>query len=259
MTSLQARASLAGALVYFTLASCAVAPPEEVPANLPKGPETILFVGNSFTFWRGGLWKHMDVLTAARGEGSGAKSDRVVRGGASLEVMWKRTKAKDKIIAGDYDVVVLQEDLPETKVESFHEYASKFDALVRESGARSVFFMAWDYERLGWISMDEIMAEHSTMSGKLGAEVAPVGMAWYQAMNERPELDMYGKDREHPSAYGTHLSLLVIYATIYGESPEGLDYAPPTDSGITAEEDAFLRRIAGQAVRTWKRYRKGVA
>ena len=27
---------------------------------------TVLFVGNSFTFWNGGLWTHMQELTAAR-------------------------------------------------------------------------------------------------------------------------------------------------------------------------------------------------
>ena len=31
--------------------------------------------------------------------------------------------------------------------------ARLFDAAIRDSGARPVFFMAWDYDRLGWISM----------------------------------------------------------------------------------------------------------
>ena len=233
------------------LVSCAVTP-KEVPVELPEPPGTILFVGNSFTFWNGGLWTHMQELTAARGEGLGAETSRVVRGGASLRVLWKRTKAKEKISEGGYDVVVLQEDLPETKVADFHEYAAIFDAHTREAGSRLIFFMTWDYERLGWISMDEIIAEHKRMAWALDAEVAPCGYAWQRAMAERPEVDFYSGDREHQSWYGTILNLYVIYSTVYGESPGLLEFTPPEKSEITTEEDAWLRRVAWDSYQSWQ-------
>jgi hypothetical protein len=251
MTLTSVKASLAGALVTFAIASCA-ATSMEAPAELPEPPGTVLFVGNSFTFWNQGLWTHMEELTAARGEALGAETSRVVRGGASLRVLWKRTKAKKKIAEGGYDVVVLQEDLPETKAADFHEYAATFDAHTREAGSRLIFFMAWDYERLGWISMDEIIAEHKRMALELDAEVAPCGYAWQRANAERPEVDMYDDDREHPSWQGTLLSLYVIYSTIYGESPEALEFTPSEKSKITAEEDAWLRRVAWDAYQSWQ-------
>jgi hypothetical protein len=251
MTLTSVKASLAGALVTFALASCA-ATSTEAPAELPEPPGTVLFVGNSFTFWNQGLWTHMQELTAARGEGLGAETSRVVRGGASLRVLWKRTKAKEKISEGGYDVVVLQEDLPETKVTDFHKYAALFDAHTRDAGSRLIFFMSWDYERLGWISMDEIIAEHKRMARELDAEVAPCGYAWQRAMAERPEVDFYSGDREHQSWYGTILNLYVIYSTIYGESPESLEFTPPEKSEVTAEEDAWLRRVAWGAYQSWQ-------
>jgi hypothetical protein len=223
---------------------------------LPEPPGTVLFVGNSFTFWNQGLWTHMQDLTAARGEGLGAKTSRVVRGGASLRVLWKRTKAKQEIAEGDYDIVVLQEDLPETKVADFHKYAALFDEHTREAGSRLIFFMSWDYQRLNWISMDEIIAEHKRMARELDAEVAPCGYAWQRAMKERPKVDFYSRDREHQSWHGTILNLYVIYSTIYGESPEGLKFTPPEKSEITAEEDAWLRRVAWESVQSWQQQMK---
>ena len=59
--------------VAFLLASCPVTAKEgTVPLLEPPG--TVLFVGNSFTFWNQGLWTHMQALTAARGEGLGPGS-----------------------------------------------------------------------------------------------------------------------------------------------------------------------------------------
>ena len=228
----------------------------QTPRLLPESPETVLFVGNSFTFWNQGLWTHMQTLTAARGEGLGAKTSRVVRGGASLRVLWKRTKAKQEIVEGDYDIVVLQEDLPETKVVDFHKYAALFDEHTREVGSRLIFFMSWDYQRLNWISMDEIIAEHKRMARDLDVEVAPCGYAWQRAIKERPKVDFYSRDREHQSWYGTILNLYVIYSTIYGESSEALKFTPPEKSGITAEEDAWLRRVAWESVQSWQRQMK---
>ena len=211
-------------------------------------PKKILFVGNSFTYWNKGLWHHMEQLVQCRPEKLDLKADRVVRGGASLKVMWGKTKAPATISEGDYDVVVLQEDIPETDVKSFHKFARKFDSSVRKSGARPVFFMAWPYKRLGWIGLKEIAQAHREIGAELGAQVAPVGIAWEKAMKERPEVDMYAKDKEHPSIQGTYLALCVLYSTIYGESPLKLEYLPKKHGNMTAREAAWLRRVAWATV-----------
>ena len=211
-------------------------------------PKKILFVGNSFTYWNKGLWHHMEQLVQCRPKKLDFEAERVVRGGASLKVMWGKTKAPATISEGDYDVVVLQEDIPETDVKSFYKFARKFDSSVRKSGARPVFFMAWPYKRLGWISLEEIAQAHRAIGAKLGAQVAPVGIAWEKAMKERPEVDMYAKDKEHPSIQGTYLALCVLYSTIYGESPAQLKYLPKKHGNMTAREAAWLRRVAWATV-----------
>ena len=65
---------------------------QENPTGL-SSPKKILFVGNSFTYWNKGLWHHMEQLVRCRTGKQVFKADRVVRGGASLKVMWEKTKA----------------------------------------------------------------------------------------------------------------------------------------------------------------------
>ena len=204
----------------------------------------VLLVGNSLTYWHGGLAVLLKKLHQRSGFETAFEAEQVVQGGASLEVMWKETEARERIAAGGYDVVILQEDLPETTVESFHLYARRFDEAIRASGAAPLFYMAWEYERLSWISMEEIAEAHWTIAAELGARVAPVGLARRRSYGERPELDLYADDREHPSIAGSYLTALTLYASVFGVSPEGLSYRPSRSGGVSAEDAAFLQRIA---------------
>ena len=213
----------------------------------PVPPTSALFIGNSFTFWNDGLETHVEALRSGTGDMT-FETREETRGGASLEVMWDETNARSRIEQGDFDVVVLQEDIPETSVESFHAYARLFDEAIRESGARPVFFMAWDYDRLDWISMDEIAEAHWTIAEELDIEVAPVGTAWKRAAEERPSLDMYGGDDEHPSIHGTYLAATTIYSVLFQESPVGLTYTPAQDGGVSEDEAAFLQGVAWDEV-----------
>jgi hypothetical protein len=159
--------------------------------------------------------------------------------------MWDRSGAPEMIAERGYDVVVLQEDLPETDIATFHEYARVFVEHIEANQARPVLFMAWPYERLGWITFDEIAQAHREVGRELGVAVAPAGLAWQRSMDQRPDLTMYDSDAEHPSIHGTYLAVGVVYATIYGETPEGLTYRP---EGVTEEEAEYLQRIAWETV-----------
>jgi hypothetical protein len=168
-----------------------------------------------------------------------------------LHRLWDRSEPRKAIATGGYEVVVLQEDIPETSVADFREYARRFVAEVHKRHARPVLFMAWNYERLGWISMDEIAQAHRDAARELNVEVAPVGLAWQLAVKQRPGLNFYVADREHPNMLGTYLATCVIYATIYNRDPSGLSYAP---SGLPPADAAFLQQVAWESV---KEYRAG--
>ena len=55
---------------------------------------------------------------------------------------------------------------------------------------------------------------------------------------------LYVADNYHPSLTGSYLNSLVFYATIFGRSPRGIDFAPP---GISPVERAYLQDVAHRA------------
>lgn len=231
------------------------APPDQSPPQ-EKEVQRVLFVGNSFTFWRGGLAQHLKQLSDAMTPPLNYETSSVVRGGASLEVMWNRTDAVKKIADGNWDVVVLQEDLPETSVDSFRKYSRKFVQAVRDAGARPILFMAWEYDRLNWISLEEIISAHQEMAKDLNVEVAPVSWAWNQSRAAKPDLNMYSGDREHPSVAGMYLSLIVIEATISGADPRSRNPENLPIRGLqqlNQKATQFLRNIAHQSIAGWKK------
>jgi hypothetical protein len=222
------------------------APGEQGPEDVAglSGPQQVLFLGNSLTYSNGGVYTHCENLT--KGDGTiTIVEEHVVEGGATLADLYEDSRARERIASGAFDFVVLQEDIPETDVERFHEYARLFVADIEEAGAVPVFFMAWEYARLGWIDTEEIAAAHEEIAAELGAELAPVGLAWADAMESRPDLDLYDGDDEHPSISGTYLAANVIYATISGESPEGLSFVP---QAIDEADALFLRQVAAARV-----------
>ena len=86
---------------------------------------------------------------------------------------------------------------------------------------------------------------HRSLAKELNVDVAPVGLAWQQASKQRPDLNMYADDREHPSIYGMYLATCVVFATVYGKNPTGFRYVP---TGVSSEQAEFLQKIAWQTV-----------
>jgi hypothetical protein len=221
-----------------------------------QAPQKLLFVGDSFTFCNGGLENHVKQLAASARPPRNIVSESDTQGGATLKVLHGRQSVHDKIRAGGYDVVILQDDIPELtehSVAPFFENARLFDKEIRDSGSKTVLFMAWPYERLNWVTLAEIAQAHLDLGHALRAPVAPVGVAFQRALAERPALAMLGPDKEHESIHGTYLAANVIYATLYGESPVGFKYHP---AGVSAEEAAFLQRIAWETVQAWQMRQK---
>jgi hypothetical protein len=220
--------------------------------TLSKFPDKILFVGNSFTYFNNGVENHVRELAASASPPRLIKADSTTQGGATLRIHYGRSEVHDTIREGAYDVVILQEDIPELtehSVEPFFRHARLFDKDIGNAGAKTMFFMTWPYERLNWITLEDIAQAHDIISTELNAFVAPVGIAFQRARVERPDLAMLVNDKEHESIHGTYLAASVIYASLFGENPQGLPYTP---AGVSAQEAAFLQRIAWETVQEWQ-------
>jgi hypothetical protein len=219
------------------------------PTSTPEPEIRILFIGNSLTFWNNGLGYHLEQLVESSNLPLSFQTESVIKLGASLKTLWEETTAQDMIADGDFDFVVLQGKLPYPDLNTFNEYTSKFVGEIRETGAEPVLFMTWS--RSG-VNTEEIAQAYADLAEELEVVVAPVGIAWQQAMEEKPALDLYDQDLVHPNIQGTFLTVNVLYGTIFGESPVGLTYLPSEEFNMTEAEAAFLQRIAWETVETYQ-------
>jgi hypothetical protein len=214
---------------------------------MPELPVKILFIGNSLTYWSFGLERTIEFLAGSGDPPLVIEADTIAGDGTSLELMWKTTKAREMISECQYDMVVLQEGLPLTNVDTFHEYVRMFVAEIRETGAEPVLFMEWSRHGM---TTEEIAQAYEDIATELGVDIAPVGITWQRSMEERPELDMYDIDDIHPSTYEHYLAVNVIYATIFGRSPVGLTW--DCYGALTGEEVTFLPNIAWEMIQEYQ-------
>ena len=209
----------------------------------PTQPETrILFIGNSYTSYNGGIDKRLEALSPS------IETARVAAAGYTLEDHWNDGKALRRIREGGWDFVVLQEQsqTPVSDRESFYGFSRQFDAEIQAAGAKTVLLMTWERpDSVGFgFTTASLASAYDSVGAKLGALVAPAGLAFAQSLSERPDLILYGEDG-HPTTYGTYLAACVIYGTISRETPVGNPYS---GKGINAETSAYLQQIAAEAL-----------
>jgi hypothetical protein len=150
-----------------------------------------------------------------------------------------------------WDVVIFQGNSTEpfaAKEDSrqyFTESAVKMADIAHKAGSRVVYFMTW-------ASKDKpeetakLEEAYLDIASKTGGYVAPVGLAFSNAMKAYPEINLYHSDGNHPSLAGTYLAACVLFATLYDHSPIG--GALPVDSDMTEQTANALQQVAWDTV-----------
>lgn len=252
---LKSAANMAIALVVLFLFSA----PILVAGAFMLTGSRILFVGDSLTFTHDGMHEYVKYLAASRAPVPRIllESLQATEGGATLKSLWEREWPRETIEDASpmFNTVVLQDDIPEYKLlefttdgmdETFFKYCRLFCNSIRSAGGNPVLYMAWAYERLPWVSMEQIAQAHRNISKELGIKVAPVGLAFQRSLAINPSIVMLGMDNEHETVAGSYLGACVIYFTIFGET--NVLYRPHE---ISERDAAFLRRIAQETVKAW--------
>jgi hypothetical protein len=202
----------------------------------------VLFIGNSYTYFNGGLDKQLEGLAPS------VDASSLAFGGYTLERHWTDGRALDAIRRRRWDYVVLQEQsqTPVVDQQKFYEYTRAFDREIRASGAKTVLLMTWerpDSVTYG-VTTSALAAAYSSIGSELGARVAPAGLAFARSLQKRPDLALYGRDG-HPTVAGTYLAACVLYETILGRDPVGDPYSDPGIRGPTRD---YLQRIAAESL-----------
>jgi hypothetical protein len=210
----------------------------------PFEPELILFIGNSFTF--GGPVPDIVDLLANDAGWRDPDIEMSAFGGETLEGHRGRTETVDKVDAGDWDVLVLQEysTRPTDNVgdpAQFKTDATWFHDRVLQNSpdVQVVLYETWARHPDHWIypgsfanpaemqaqlrthyndAADTWIPANATTSPIAPLQVALVGDTWEQHLAEPDPLRLHASDDYHAGLAGQYLNALVIYSTIYGRS-----------------------------------------
>jgi hypothetical protein len=215
-----------------------------------KKPLRVLFIGNSYTFFNGGMGSLVQSLALSVKGGPRMEFVEVTKGGQTLEGHWKDAKALAEIRKGGWDYVVLQEHSmrPLVDREKMYFYARMFDAEIRKVGAKTVFYETWARKNRPEMQSGLDQA-YDGIAKEVTAMIAPAGMAWENALKAKPDLALHIADLSHPTPAGSYLNACVFYETFFGRTPEGLPHTLRTAAGkllvdLSESEAALLQHAA---------------
>lgn len=193
--------------------------------------KSILFIGNSYTFFNDLPTAHFAPLAAERGVEFDVTS--VTLGGWRLlyyaDPQDEGGKALREAIAGKhFDYVVLQ-DQSCASIAMYPEFlagAAALKTLLEGQAENFVLYATWgrrndnpDLEIFGCDSagMAERIAEAYDKAGKiLRMDVAHIGKAFLAHLAEHPDDELYASDGGHPSELGTKIAAKTLLDTILG-------------------------------------------
>ncbi len=221
-----------------------------------------LFIGNSYTYVND-LPTLLKNLTLAGGDT--LLTDASTPGGYTLQGHSTNQTTLNLIAARDWDFVVMQDQsqrpsFPQSQVQNqVYPYATILNDSVKSNDSCSVtvFFMTWgrkygDAMNCGvWPPVctfegmsAELRRSYLNMANQNNALVAPVGPAWWEAIKRDSTIELYSPDESHPAYTGSYLAACVFYATMYRESPNGLNYYGSLDTTTAT----FLQQVAHDVV-----------
>lgn len=214
----------------------------------------VLMVGNSHTYGNdlGGM-----IESLAESGGHDVRVATVAVGGWWLRDHAASPDTIEAIEGGEWDYVVLQEQsvvpsYPPEATGTMFPAVRALDRSIRGAGAMPMLFLTWgrangflDVGHANYVSMQAAITEsYESIAVEVAAVIAPVGEAWRTMRVNHPGVDLYLPDGNHPTSAGTYLAACVFYATILGESPEGLEY----HAGLPSGTASTLQQIAARTV-----------
>lgn len=215
-----------------------------------------LFIGNSYTYFND-LPALVAGLVASAGRSLDAR--HVTQGGVTLE--WHAQNAETLATLCDtaWDIVVLQEHSirPVQDTPKMLEAARTLQSSIEPTGARIVMYMTW--ARQHFPEMQAGLARvYTSVAQVIGADVAPVGLAWQAAFAADSMLVLHTSDKSHPNPAGSYLAACVFYATFFDASPAGLAVKIDGANGdplvdLPVSQALFLQKIAWDSVVDYRR------
>ena len=235
----------------------------KAPFDPLEPPKKLLFIGNSISYWNLGVDFYLKGLANSADPPISFETDTSYISQASLANQWLEGNAREMIVDGSYDAVILQEEGNRNFSKSlFFTYTRSWTTEIRNAGSVPVLYMPNPFSGnssfSGTSSIEDIIQAHNEIAAELDLSVAPNAVAWLKIAIEEPDFNLFDEHdpyvsylggKAHPNVQGSYLGASIIYATLFGDSPEGLSFIP---YGMTEDEAAFLQRIAWETVKEYQ-------
>lgn len=216
------------------------------------GSVSVLFVGNSLIYTND-LPTVFKKFAAASPSHVQVETISITPGGAFLYDHWKHGQAANLMHDKRPNFVVLQGQSLEPVIasQSFSQSAARLKAEADQVGAKTVLFSTWARpgndafykEARSGGSPAAMQARldvvYATVAKDIGATLAPIGVAFSRARQIDPEVRLLD-GTQHPAPAGTYLAAAVLFRTMFGDSPVGVNYY----EGLPKETAISLQRIA---------------
>lgn len=222
--------------ISLCLSLCACNAPYEEEKEETKMNYSILFIGNSYTYYN-------DMPTAifekmATAAGYTVDVTAITKGAWTLEKFAdpgdEHGARAHAALTGEkkYDVVILQEQSlrPAIAPDAFYAAVENLAERIRATGASPMLYATWgrhsdsaDLEKYGLTNETmtyKLAAAYAAIGEKLDIPVAHAGLAFYEVYTGESGIDLYNPDLSHPSYAGSYLAAATLYTKIFGKAPE---------------------------------------
>jgi hypothetical protein len=231
---------------------------ELLPREHDKAPLRVLFVGNSYTFVNDLPWLVRRLAYAAHEE-LRFEAVKECPGGSRLKQHWDSGLDAALLRESHFDFIVLQEHsvgaaFPRESLEiESYPYVTKLVAAARAAGTTPLLYMTWghnvgdpiNFRGDTYAAMQaRLVTGYETIAARLHVKVAPVGIAWRNALEADARTPLWSEDGSHPSAEGSYLAACVFYRVLYGRSSLGNSFT----AGLDAATARSLQTIADETV-----------
>ncbi|MFN0189438.1 MAG: T9SS type A sorting domain-containing protein [Bacteroidia bacterium] len=211
----------------------------------------VLFLGNSYTGVNNLPQIVHDVALSA---GDTLVFDSYTPGGYQLIDHYTDITSQTKIMAGDWDYVVIQgqSQEPVTSTSQFNSGGSALHNLIKQYNPCAVImpYMTWgrkngDASTCPWFpimctyqGMDTtIRNRYLDLTASINGEVSPVSVVWNYIRQNYPGIDLYQADESHPSTAGSYAAACCFYASIFKKDPTLITF----DFGLSATDASLIR------------------
>lgn len=223
-----------------------------------KKPERLLYIGNSYLYYNDSLHNHVRRMLEEyykkdidRGN---YKSVTISGSRLSDHNIEYYLEHKNIRVDGPYELVVIQGGSGETDTKSerniFFNEIDEMIKSIRKYDAEIALYMIHPLiePNIGAYPemLDDVKSAYIEAANKNNVLVFPVGIAFNEAYEERPDIALHKSDGSHPDMLGTYLAACVIFSSITHKSPKLLKY---DYYGVIEKGDRdFLQGIAHDTV-----------